>query len=448
MRRKWFYRKEMIIVLLSAHSVMAQQQPVMNRFSVQEAVAYAKKNNVQVKNSLLDVQIQEQTNRDVTSAAYPQVNGSFSMVDNIKTPITLIPAEFFGGTPGTYEKFPFGIKYNATGGISLDQLLFDGQVFVGLQARATTIEFSQKNVEVTEEMIKANIYKIYYQLVVGKTQIELLDANIDRLDKLQADTREIYKNGFAEKLDIDKVSVQLANLQTEKIKALNQINNGYLGLKLLMGMPARDSLALTDTISYEQIREGLPPVSDFKYSDRKEFQYAELGIRLNEYNIRRYKLSRYPTVNLNAYYNENAQRNKFNFFNGGEWFPVSALTLRVNVPIFKGFSTKAKIEKATLELQKSMNQKETLKLSIDNDIETAKNNFSTAIATLDFQKKNMELAEQVYNQTRKKFDAGIGSNIEINAAQTDLKAAQTNYISGLYDAIIAKTDYLKAIGKL
>jgi outer membrane protein TolC len=120
----------------------------------------------------------------------------------------------------------------------------------------------------------------------------------------------------------------------------------------------------------------------------------------------------------------------------------------VDVPIFKGFSIKAKIEKAILELQKSNNEKETLKLSIDNDIEVAKNNFSAAISTLDFQKKNMELAIEVYEQTRKKFEAGVGSNIEINAAQTDLKAAQTNYIGALYDAIVAKTDYLKAVGKL
>ena len=442
------------IVAAALFPVMMMAQPpdsvqaAKHEFSIQQALEFAKKNNVQVKNALLDVRIQEQTNRDFTSAAYPQINGSFSLVDNVKAPVSLIPAEFFGGTPGTYEKFPFGIKYNATAGISLDQILFDGQVFVGLQARKTAIDFSQKNVEVTEEMIKANIYKVYYQLVVGKTQIGLLDANIERLDKLLHDTREIYKNGFAEKLDVDKVSVQLANLQTEKEKALNQINNGYVGLKLLIGMPVRDWLVLTDTVSYNQVLEGLPQLTDFKYSDRKEYQYAELGIELNKFNIKRYKLSRLPTLSLNAYYNENAQRPKFNFFNGGEWFPVSAITLRVNVPIFKGFSTRAKIDKATLELQKSINQRETLKLSIDNDIEIARNNFRTSIAALDFQKKNMDLAIAIYDQTKKKFESGVGSNLEINTAQTDLKAAQTNYITALYDAIIARIDFLKATGKL
>ncbi|MFX5789501.1 TolC family protein, partial [Acinetobacter baumannii] len=74
---------------------------------------------------------------------------------------------------------------------------------------------------VTEENIKTNIYKIYYQLVVSRTTLTILDANIDRLSKLEQDAKILYKNGFAEKIDIDKVSVQLTNLKTEKLKALN-----------------------------------------------------------------------------------------------------------------------------------------------------------------------------------------------------------------------------------
>jgi outer membrane protein len=444
-RRNKIYIWLMMANLVFSFSINAQDSAI-HKFSLQQAVDYASKNNVQIKNALLDVLIQKQTNKDITSAAYPQINGNFSFTDNLKLPVSLIPGDFFG-QPGTYVPLKFGVKYNAIGGVELNQLLFDGQVFVGLQARKTSIDFFEKNVEVNEELIKANIYKIYYQLVLSKTQIELLDANIERLEKLLHDTREIYKNGFAEKLDVDKVTVQLANLQSEKVKAMNQVNNGYLGLKLLMGMPVKDSLVLTDTISYDQVREGLADAQSFQYSDRKEFQYAELGIKLYEYNIKRYKLSKIPTVSLNGYYNKNAQRNSFEFFKG-DWFSISAITLRVNVPIFNGFSTRAKIDKAKLELQKSINQRETLKLSIDNDVEVARNNFRSAIATLDFANKNMQLAENVYNQTKKKYEAGLGSNLEINAAQADLKSAQTIYITALYDATIARVDFLKATGKL
>jgi outer membrane protein TolC len=342
----------------------------------------------------------------------------------------------------------FGTKYSATAGISLSQILFDGQVFVGLQARSTSLDWAAKNVEVTQEMIKTNIHKVYYQLVVSKTQIELLDANIQRIEKLQHDTRIIYENGFAEKLDVDKLTVQLTNLQSEKIKVLNNVSNGYYGLKVLIGMPIADELVLTDTLSYDQIRDGLLEASIYSYDDRKEYQYAELGKKLNEFNIKRYKLSQIPTLSLNGNYAKNAQRDKFNFFNKDSWYTISSVSLNLNIPIFNGFFTKSKIQQARIELQKTENQIDALKLSIDNEVASSKNNFRSAISTLDFQKDNMALAERVYEQTKKKYEVGTGSQTEITNAQTDLKSAQTNYISALYDAIIAKTDFLKATGKL
>jgi outer membrane protein TolC len=87
-------------------------------------------------------------------------------------------------------------------------------------------------------------------------------------------------------------------------------------------------------------------------------------------------------------------------------------------------------------------------MNIDNEVAAAKNNFKTAIVIMDYQKKNMQLAETVYAQTKKKYEVGTGSQTEINTAQTDLKTAQTNYVSALYDAVVAKVDFLKAIGKL
>ena len=434
-----------VILLLSGSAAWAQQA---NEFSVKQAADYGLKNAVQVKNALLDVLIQQQSNRDITSAAYPDIKATGSFNDYLNIPTSLLPGEFFGGAAGTFIPVKFGTKYSATGGVALNQLLFDGQVFVGLQARKTSIDARQKAAEVTQENIKANIYKIYYQLVVSKTQIDLLDANIVRLQKLDHDTREIYKNGFAEKVDVDKLTVQIANLQTEKLKALNSVANGYMGLKVLMGMPIKDSLVLTDTLSDTQIKENILESSNYKYNDRKEYQLLELTNKLNTYNIKRYKLSQIPTLSLNANYNKQAQRTAFDFLKKGDWFTTSYIGLSLNVPMFKGFSTRAKIAKSKLELQQTQNQLEGLKINIDNDVEVAKNNFTTAAATMDYQKQNMALAELVYEQTKKKYEIGTGSATEINMAQVELKTAQTNYISALYDAIIARVDLLKATGKL
>lgn len=448
MRRRRF-KKWMLLScsLLTAITIYAQT-PTKHEFTIQQAVDYGRKNNMQVKNALLNVAIQKQTNRDITSAALPTVSSNIGVTNFLTIPTSLIPGEIFGQPAGTYIPVQFGTKYTSNAGIELKQLLFDGQVFIGLQARATSIEFQNKNVEVTDEAIKTNIYKIYYQLVVSKTQLSLFDANIIRLQKLEHDVTELYKNGFAEKLDIDKVTVQLVNLQTEKTRALNSISIGYLGLKTLMGMPIKDTLTLIDRISETQIKNDFSNDTAYLYADRKEFQYLSLARKLNEYNIKRYQLSYFPTVSLNASYSKNAQRNTFDFFGKGDWFTTSFVGLNVAIPIFDGFAKDARIKKSRFEMQQVDNQLDNLRLSIDSEVEQAKINFRSSIATMDFQKKNMQLAETVYNQTKKKFEIGTGSNTEITSAQTDLVAAQTNYINALYTAIIARVDYLKATGKL
>lgn len=441
--------QSMVLLLgLAINTITYAQNSTKHEFTIQQCVDYAYKNNVQVKNALLNIQVQQQTNRDITAAALPNVSGSLSANDYLQLPVSLVPGEFFGGAAGTFIPVRFGVKYNASATVQFQQLLFDGQVFIGLQARKTSIEFQTKNKEVTEEMIKTNIHKIYYQLVVSKTQIDLLDANITRLSKLEHDTKELYKNGFAEKLDLDKIAVQVANLETEKLKALNSIDLGYMGLKTLLGMPVTDSLVLSEKLSEEQISKDFTLDTAYNYTDRKDFQFLSLSKKLNEFNIKRYQLSYLPTVSLSGSYTKNAQRNKFTFFGKGDWFTTSFVGLNISVPIFDGFGKDARIKKARFELKQTENQIDNLKLNIDNEVAQSRVNFRTAISTMSFQKRNMQLAESVYNQTKKKYEVGTGSNTEITAAQTDLVTAQTNYISALYSAIIARVDYLKAIGKL
>jgi outer membrane protein TolC len=462
MKRMKFKMTTLLLLL----TVLAQAQQ-RYELSAKQAADFARQNNAQVKNALLDVQIQEQTNKEITASAYPQINanGSANYYPNvgIQTFPNFIAAGTYGvlknegvvsgnGNPITvpsdfgFIQAQFGTKFVNTAGANLQQLLFDGQVFVGLQARRASIEFRNKAVEVTEEAIRANVYKLYYQLAAGKSQIAILDANIINLQKLLADTRKIFENGFAEKLDISKLEVQVNNLLTERQKALNNINNGYIGLKFLMGMPIRDSLILTDSITYDDIKSGVLDAMQYNYADRKEYQYAELGKTLSEYNIKRYRLSKLPTVSLSSNFNYLRQSNSFGF--GGQWFPSSLIGLNINVPLFDGFAKNARIKRAQLELQQNLNNIENLKRNIDQDVQQAINNYTNALATLEAQKRNRELAEQVYAQTRLKFQAGIGSNTEISTAQTDLQTAQNNYILALYDASNARIDFLKATGKL
>jgi outer membrane protein TolC len=439
----------LLVTVFFATAAFAQEEKTVHAFSLADAVNYAQKNNVQVKNALLDIDIQTQTNREIAAAALPTIGSNLSATNYLTIPTSLLPGQIFGGAAGTFIPVQFGTKYNSTYGANFNQILFDGQVFIALQARATSLDWKRKNAALTEENIKANIYKIYYQLAASKTQLNILDANIERLQKLANDAATMYKNGFAEKLDVDKVNVQLNNLQTEKLKANNSVTIGFMGLKMLMGMPVKDSLVLTDIINESNLSTDVLYEDNFEYGIRKDFQYLTAIQKLSQYNIKRYQLSYLPTITLNGAYTKNAQRTKFDFFdNNGNWFKTSLIGLNINLPIFTGMSRIAKVNKAKLELQQVDNQMAALKNNIDNELSQAKLNYMSSVATVNFQKKNMQLAENVYSQTKKKFEAGTGSNTEISAAQADLVAAQNNFMNALYAALIAKVDLLKASGKL
>lgn len=460
-----------LLLILTAVSfsekAFSQKTDSVHAFTSQQAVAYALTHSYQVQNALLDIRAQEQQNKQITASALPSVSASGGLSYNPNVTVMTFPnfiaQATYGvlvangvkkgdGTPivspsdfGTINA-GFATPWSLNGGVDLNQILFDGQVFVGLMARTAAIKNAELAADVSKEQIKSNVLKIYYQLVIANRQMTTIDANISSLERLLHDTKVIYQNGFAEKLDVDKVQVQLSNLQTQKTKAQNLIDAGRQGLKFLMGMPMQDSLVLTEKLSDDDIKTNILS-EDFHFEDRKEFQQLQNLATLNKLNIKRYQLSRLPTLVFAANYSKNAQREQFNFFSG-KYFTSSYLALRLSVPIFSGLSKNAQVESARITLRQTQNNLKLLESSITNEVIQSRLNMKSALYNMDAQKKNIALAEQVYNATKLKYEQGVGSNIEISSAQTDLITAQNNYYSSLYDAIIAKIDFLKAAGKL
>ena len=457
-----------LALIAMAMAFSSRAQDTVYQFTVKQAVEYANKNSAQVRNALIAIDIQRQSNREITASAYPQFSGSVASNYYPNVAVQSFPNFIAAATYGVLMQegvkdgngnsivspsdfgvvaAQFGTRFNASAGLDLSQLLFDGQVFVGLQARKTSIDYATATAAIVQEQIKANVYKVYYQLVAGRQQISTLDANISRIEKLLNDTKEIYKNGFAEKLDVSKAEVSLTNLRTQKLRVENQLSSGALGLKLLIGMPVRSQLILSDTLPEKLFTEEILD-KQFSYTERVEYEQLQLNRKLNEYNIKRYKLSYLPTITLSSSYAKIAQRNQFDFFKRGPWYPSSSIGVRINVPIFDGFAKDARMKGAKLQLKQTENNLTNMELTIDKEISEARLNIRSANAAMEYQKKNMQLAEEVYDQTKLKYEQGLGANLEITNSQAELTTAQNNYYSALFDAIVAKIDYLKSTGQL
>jgi outer membrane protein len=432
--------------IMVAASVYAQN---IHTLSADQAIEMVKKNNINVKNAFTNLAIQEQTNKEITALALPNVKGSAGTTDYFNIPVTLVPGEFFQQPAGTYFPVAFQQKFIASGGFNLTQTLFDGSVFVGLKARQSALDFYKKAVDLTIEDLSVQVYKTYYQLVVSNTQIQLEDSNIFRATKLLHDTKVMNDNGFVEKLDVDKAEVQLTNFQIQKQNTLTSITNGFTFLKFLIGVPAADSIVLSTEFSEANLKGGVPMDIEYSYKNRFDYQSLEIQKQLNDFDIRRYQAAYYPTLKLNGAYQKNAANNTYDLFTkSGTWFTTSYIGLSLDVPIFEGFAKNARLKKARLTSTLTSDQMENLKLNIGQQVATAKNNFINAIQTMDAQKINMDRAESVYRQMKKKFESGLATNTDLSSSQSDLITAQSSYVNALYNAVLSKVDFLKAIGKI
>jgi outer membrane protein TolC len=462
----------LILVNLFHVNLNAQQPQELQVYQItaKDAIDIAFKNLADIKNAKLDYKAAEARNKEFTGLALPQVTGSLQGNHYLTLPLIQFPdgsevqiydvlrqegVKDGSGNPITktgefnYRNFSFITPWNVNAGLSVNQLLFEPQIFIGLKARDELLVNSDLQLKVTEEKVKETVYRNYYGVLIAQKQLGYVVESIKRLEKLEHDQTEMFKNGFAERLDIDKTTVNLNNTKTSEIQLRTATKNGLALLKMNLGLTQADSLILKDTLSPDGIRQGILE-DDFSYENRNEVKLLNSAIKLQNYDIRRHKLSYFPT--LSAFYNfqENGQRQ------GGDatgtqpwfWYNTNLVGINVSVPIFDGFQKKNRIKQSQFTLEKVQNTLDMTKKGIDMEKTVAKNTLINAIVAMDAQEKNMELAVKVFNSVKIKYEQGVGSSFELLQADTDLQQAQSNYFRAMYEAALAKINYLKALGRL
>lgn len=418
-------------------------------FSLKQAVDYALKNQNDVKNAAIDEQIAKDKVREITGMGLPQISGSFDVKDFLDLPTSFIPAEFFGGPPGTFAAIKFGTQYQASTGFDASQLLFSGDYFLGVKASKVFVELSTKQTQRTKIETTATVSKAYYTVLVNQERMDLLNANLDRLKKTLDDTKALLDNGFVEKIDYDRLTVAYNNLLVEKEKVEKLVNVGTLLLKYQMGMDIQAKLALTDKLADVSVAPPAASSAQFDYNNRVEYGLFDVQFKLAKLDLKRQRFAYLPNAVAYGSLSTSAQRNDFDIFSSQTpWYPTTLIGAKVTMPIFTGGQRHYKAEQAKLKLMQAENNMEFIKKSIDLELASTTTVLENATATLENQKKNIALAEDVERVAKIKYDQGVGSNLELITAETSLKEAQTNYYNALFDVLVAKIDFDKASGNL
>lgn len=426
--------------------------------SVQQAVQYAMENSPTIKNAKLDIDIAKAKVMETTAAGLPQISGSTSVLHYPE--VQRFVLENTPNTPFYTNQIPdnapiaFGLQLanSVTGTLSATQLIFNGSYLVGLKASRTYQELSAKQLKQAKIDLAEQVMKSYYGILVNQEKTKLLDLNIIRLDSTNRETQALFKNGFIERIDVDRLEVALNNLKSEKQKTERLLQLASLALKLQMGMPVKDSITLTSRLEEVETDKILPANTTIDYSRRIEYstlQTQKALVGLQQKNI---EAGYYPSLVGLATIGVNSAASKFrnlgNFNEKNRYAPYGFIGLSLNLPVFDGFQKKFQSQQTRLNMQKVNNGFKQLENAIDLQLNQANISLANAQTNLEIQKRNLKLAEEVVRVSKVKYRQGIGSNLEVTTAESSLKEAQTNYYSSLYDFIIAKIDLDKAQGQL
>ena len=419
--------------------------------SLDECLQMALSNNENLKNSFLEENVSKMTSREYLSVGFPQIQFETGLKYNFEIQKSLIDiSKFMPGVPeGTEQEVSFGQKYDGIMDLGINQMIFNGSYFVGLEASKALIELSEKQTVRAKVDLIESVKKAYYVVLNTKERLNLVNSNLERIKSLLTDTEILYKNGFVEKLDVDRIKVSYNNLNAEKIKAERLYDLSLSVLKFQIGFQVNDKLSVKGSIEDVILSVNDYDIQSFDYSDRIEHSILNTNKRLKSYDLKNNRSQFLPQIYANLSYGYNTSSSEYDlFFNSNRWKNYGTVGLQVIVPIFDGFNKRSKINRSKIVVQQVENQIKFLERSIDLQINQNFIELKNAIESLNVSKENLVLANEVYNVSEKKYKEGVGSNLEVLDSNNALKIAQTNYYNAYYQAIISKINLEKTLGIL
>jgi outer membrane protein TolC len=451
----------MIAAVFLPRSADAQQV-----FSLDEAVSYAIQNNLDMKAKRLSSKDADWQVKEYWAIGLPQISGNVDYQYFFDIPTQILPDFITPSIDGRLEEYQliqqtlplpfsggipaqFGTSNNLTAGIQATGLLFDGSFIVGLQAQKMYRELVNTQIGQTERDVRVNVTKSYLNVLIAEQSKSIIDQNLESISRIKNETEEIYKNGFAEKLDVDRMTLSVNNLKSESENLGHLIQAGKLLLKFHMGFPITDSLILTDNIEKLRVLSSADELllADYRYDDRVEYEVLSKTIEMAGLNVKRHKASYLPTLTAALGYSRALQTSDL-FDKDNEWYPTAYAAASLSIPIYDSRDKKSKIERAKIEEEGYIIQRTNFERSMDMEVRTAMINLNNAKRSVTQRESSRQLAEDIYDITVIKLKEGVGSSLEVNQAEIEMLEAQSNYIDALYNLLIATTDLKKALGKI
>ncbi|MGB0916812.1 MAG: TolC family protein, partial [Flavobacteriales bacterium] len=409
---------------------------------VQDAVLFAWENSQKSKTAAINV---EQAKKDVwiqAARGLPIVRGEIGFNNFIDLPTSIIPAEAFGAPAGSPNiEASFGQPYTMDAGVNVGLQLFDGSYIIGVKGAKGFQKLSQDMERMTKNEVKTIIGEAYYTSQIAKENVRLLNENIANMQKTIDETGALYKEGFAEEMDVEQLDLLINQIKNRAKQAERQHQATLNLLKYKMGMSIDTKITLSDdleTLWTLQSNDELM-ATELDLENNLAYDLIKQDIVMHGYLVKLEEAKYYPRLNAFFDYKQQAFRDKFDFFDFSKsWYPQTLWGVKLSVPIWDNLGGLASINKAKLEQQKIKNKLADTEQALKLQAITAKDDFKSALEQLLTSQENINLATRIKEKTLIKYNEGLSTSMDLTTAENQLIQAQTEYINTLFMAMDTK----------
>jgi len=392
--------------------------------SLDEAIAIALRDN---KDILLKIE-------DVNLARLKIIEAKSGLLPDI----TL--NSVFGRTSGLYTKDLDTINTQ----VSLRQYLYQGGRTVNtIKYNGYQWEVAQALLDKTKLELIANVKKTFYTLALAEEFARLNKNILDNTKEHLMTLRERYQQGQASNLDILNIEAGLSNVEKAYQASLNQVEAAQALLRNFLSLDKDVQIRPVAEFTYEPMEIVYEEAFLEAMKSRPEIRQYFAQIEADKKYIEIAKGAARPSIYASwDYYSRSHSLNT----TSRNWSDYSVIGITFSWPVFDGWETRAKVEEATLNLKETQLRKEKTLNDITLELKNAYLGLSDAIFKIKSTQVDMKRYQDNLYSIKKRYKDGIVSHLELDDAELAYKVSLFKHRQAIYDYIVAKMDFEKAVG--
>jgi len=431
------FRKQQKLILLAAIFLAGTmfsiaQEP--QKLSLHEAVNMAMQYNTSMMNSKLDVAIAHKKIWETTAMGLPHVDITSAYTFLPKVPS--IQANVFDPNAPEGQMMELGVKNQITGDLTASQLIFNGAYIVGLQATKVYYDLTLQNNEKTKLDVIESVINTYHMIQITEEGRKVLVQNLENIEKTLYEIREMNKQGFVEKTDVDQLEVTANSVRNAITQIDSNLEMAYRLLKIQLGMQEKGILQLSDElVSNDSLTvSSLALINEnFTLENNVDYKLILSAQKIAKLNYKLAKSDYYPV--LSGYY-RHSEKLKAPFF---DFAPKDVMGINLSLPIFSSGERMAKVAQKKYEIEKSENTRIFVSNSLVMQANQNQSDLKIKLEKLQIQKKSKDLSDHIYQTTLEKYKEGLSTSTDLLTAQNQYLSNLTTYYQNIGDVLTAKS---------